>query len=196
VTRIDNLFPGESMRPPLRLLALLGLCGAAACAAGTSVPGAPTAASTSAPTVFDLAVGTWDWAKGDSTCQGDRHGISFSPDRREMLLTFDESLDTASKQRVVTYRILAAGSKIHPEVPFVIRAAMEGETRRTDAGELVVWDLILATPNRYHWHRTDWPNLAITGAIIRCGGNQPSGAVAAHGRGGAPIRVLGHPLPD
>ena len=161
------------MRAPLRLFALLGLSSAAACAPSKSIPAAPTAASTSALTVFDLAVGTWDWAKGDSTCLGNKHRISFSPNRREILLTFEEPLDTTSNDRVFTYRILAAGSKIHRELPFVIRAAMEGETRKTDAGDLVVWDLILATPNRYHWHRTDWPNLGITGAIIRCEGNQP-----------------------
>lgn len=162
------------MRAPLRLLALLGLSSAAACAPATSVPAGPTAAaSTSAPTVFDLAVGTWDGAKGDATCRGNKHRISFSSEPREMLLTFEEPLDTTSNERVFTYRIVAAGSKIHRETPFVIRGAMEGETRRTDAGKLVVWDLIMATPNRYHWHRTDWPNLGITGAFIRCDGNRP-----------------------
>jgi len=161
------------MRTLLRVLAVLALSSSAACASKVSPSAAQAAARAPALTVFDLAVGTWDWAKGDSTCLGNKHRISFSADRREMLLTFEEPLDTTSNQRVVIYRILAAGSGIHPEIPFVIRAAMEGETRRTDAGDPVVWDLIMATPHRYHWHRTDWPNLGITGAILRCDGDRP-----------------------
>lgn len=123
--------------------------------------------------MFDFARGTWDWARGDSTCLGNRHEISFSADQTQMLLTFEEPLDTASNDPVVRYSIIASGDAVHPELPFVIRASMEGESRTTDGGALVVWDLIMATPNRYHWHRTDWPNLGVTNAVVRCDGDQP-----------------------
>jgi hypothetical protein len=123
--------------------------------------------------VFALAAGHWDRARGDSTCLGNTHTISFSADRQQMLLTFREPVDTATMQRVVRYRVLAAGPQLHRESPFAIRAAMENEERRTDAGELVVWDLIMASVNRYHWHRTDWQGLALTGAVVRCAGTTP-----------------------
>jgi hypothetical protein len=163
----------ENMKTPLRAVALLGICGSTACAPNQPVPPAPTPAESQSLTVFDFAMGTWDWAKGETTCTGNKHRISFSKDRQEMLLTFEEPIDTATSQRIVVYRVVAAGSQLHPELPFVIRAAMEDETRTTAAGDTVVWDLIMATPNRYHWHRTDWPQMGITGAVVRCDENRP-----------------------
>jgi hypothetical protein len=124
-------------------------------------------------TVFDLAEGTWHWSVGEGTCQGNRHRIAFSDDRTQMMLIHDEPLDAASDERVTVYTILQSGAGLHPMTPYVIRAAMEGETRTTEAGESVVWDLVIATPDRYHWRRTDWPTNGLTGAIIRCDDRVP-----------------------
>lgn len=137
----------------------------------TTAPAPKPPAQSRKPSVYGLAEGTWDYAHGDSTCLGNRHTISFSPDRKEMLLTFEQPADSATNQRVFRYRITAAGAGILADLPFVIRAKMEGETRKTNSGELVVWDLVMATPNRYHWHRTDSPGVG--GAIVRCDGTQP-----------------------
>jgi hypothetical protein len=123
--------------------------------------------------VFSLAVGMWDWWRGDSTCLGNTHEITFSPDRSEMLLTFKAPIDTATGKRVVRYRILDVGPHLFPEPAQVLRASMEDETRRTDGGDLVIWDLVLATPNRYHWHRTDWEAGAVTRPIVRCVDGHP-----------------------
>jgi hypothetical protein len=60
-----------------------------------------------------------------------------------------------------------------PGMPMVIRAELADESRRTADGDLVVWDLVLASDNRYHWHRTDWPEGAVTMAVIRCDGTRP-----------------------
>jgi len=139
----------------------------------TTAPAPKPSAQSQKLSVYGLAEGTWDFAHGDSTCLGNRHTISFSPDRKDMLLTFEQPVDSAASQRVFRYRITAAGSGILPDLPFVIRAKMEGETRKTDSGEPVVWDLVMATENRYHWHRTDWPGVGVTGAIVRCDGTQP-----------------------
>lgn len=123
--------------------------------------------------MFDYAAGVWDTARGDSTCLENRHEISFSPDRSAMVLTFEGPLDSLSNDPNVRYRILAHGHGILDELPYVVRASMNGETRTTEAGELVIWDLVMATPNRYHWHRTDWPDLGVTNAVIRCAGRRP-----------------------
>lgn len=56
-----------------------------------------------------------------------------------------------------------------------IRGAIRGETRRTEGGEPVVWDLVLVGPNTYRWHRTDWPIGAFTKAVRRCPPNAASG---------------------
>lgn len=50
-----------------------------------------------------------------------------------------------------------------------IRGFIRGETRRTPDGELVVWDLVLSSPNTYRWHRTDWPWDGYTKEVLRCG---------------------------
>lgn len=131
----------------------------------------PTQAAASE--VFSLAVGTWDWWRGDSTCLGNPHEITFSSDRSEMSLTFKAPIDTATGKRVVRYRILEVGPHLFPEPAHVVRASMEDETRRTPDGYLVIWDLVLATPNRYHWHRTDWASGAVTRPIVRCVDGRP-----------------------
>jgi hypothetical protein len=130
------------------------------------------AGATADSLTFRLAAGTWDWMHGDTTCTTNPHTVSFSRDGRFMVLTFARA-DSATGQREYRYRILEAGKEVIPDVPHVIRAAMEGETRRTPDGKLVVWDLILASRNRYHWHRTDWPEMAVTNAIVRCSGTRP-----------------------
>jgi pimeloyl-ACP methyl ester carboxylesterase len=35
-----------------------------------------------------------------------------------------------------------------------------GETRKTESGDRVVWDLILLSPDSYCWRRTDWPPIS------------------------------------
>jgi hypothetical protein len=151
----------------LLLMAVFAACRATAPASGT------VAAQSEAGEIFRPVAGSGDWARGDSTCLGNTHTIAFGGQGREMVLTFREPIDSVSRQRVVRYKVLQAGSNVQPELPVVIRAAMEGETRRTESGVPVVWDLIMASPNRYHWHRTDWPNGGVTGAVIRCDGAKP-----------------------
>ena len=65
-----------------------------------------------------------------------------------------------NKDPVTRYRIQQAE-------PY-LRAKIEGETRTTPSGELVVWEVIMLSPDRYCWHRTDWSEGACTAAIERC----------------------------
>ena len=162
-------------RPIVRLVYLLVLTAlAVACARTVPVidPEAPNSAARAEET-FRLLEGTWDWARGDSTCQRDPHRLSFSTDRREMLLTYLRPDDSTGAPRVVRYQVLAQGKRVHPELPHVLRTAMEGETRKTPTGELVLWDIMLLSPNRYHWHRADWAEGGVTRALVRCDGTRP-----------------------
>jgi uncharacterized protein len=122
--------------------------------------------------IFRTAAGTWDWSKGDSTCTTSRrHSISFSPDFREMRIRF--AVAEPGRDSVYRYRIFGVGDNVVAGWERVIRAAMEGETRTTANGALAVWDLVLMSPNRFHWHRTDWDQANLTDAVVRCQGSRP-----------------------
>lgn len=170
----------------LLLVAAVGLLGGFASDAPASSRASPAGAGRLQDSTFAYVAGTWDWAKGDSTCRGNTHTLAFSPDGKVMTLTFKLPLDSTDASRVTRYRILAVGPAVAPELsPYALRGAIEGETRRTPAGALVVWDLVLASPNRYHWHRTDWPATAVTGPIVRCDGTRPMEMPVAPTGGGS-----------
>jgi hypothetical protein len=124
-------------------------------------------------TSYRLAEGTWGWARGDSVCQANTHTISFTPDRRTMKLVQNTLDDTSSAPRETSYEVLSAGPGKFLDFRHVIRGAIVGESRRTTTDDKVVWDLVLVTPNRYHWHRTDWPDDGMTIAILRCKDGKP-----------------------
>lgn len=113
--------------------------------------------------IYAAVAGTWDWAGADSVCVRDPHTISFSPDQRVMVLThtLPWTDSEGAEHRVAEYDILEA-SRRH------VRGRIRGETRRTDAGEPVVWDLVLRSRHEYRWHRTDWPKGSYTKPVRRC----------------------------
>jgi hypothetical protein len=114
--------------------------------------------------IFSRVSGTWDWAEAENVCADNPHTISFTENRDLMLLTTREPLELpdGKMESAFRYQILEHG-------PSHIRSALEGETRQTDTGELVIWDLILRPDGQaYCWHRTDWPDGACTREIMRC----------------------------
>lgn len=120
--------------------------------------------------IFTVVTGKWAWTTADSNCRTDPHTITFTSDRRGMIITeanpyrlSDGRLDT-----VAFYDILAHDRRS-------IRGAIRGETRLTDDSQLVVWDLVLRSRDRYSWHRTDWEPGAYTRDIERCNatGSEP-----------------------
>jgi hypothetical protein len=115
------------------------------------------AATSAQEDVFGRVAGTWRWEYRADDCQENPHTISFSEDRRFMILSYPLSKDT----HTVRYEILAIG-------PSAIRGKMLGETRTTPAGQTVVWDLVLVTPDSYCWHRTDWAPDGCTRLNVRC----------------------------
>lgn len=70
------------------------------------------------------------------------------------------SQDISSVDPVTTYDIEFVSQSI-------IRGAIRGETRVTDANEPVVWDLVLTGPDEYRWQRTDHPG-SYTASNRRC----------------------------
>ncbi|HWH02164.1 MAG TPA: hypothetical protein VN674_00615 [Gemmatimonadales bacterium] len=114
-------------------------------------------------TVFDVAQGVWKWTTSDSSCLQVRHTISFTPDRKVMIITHNKSYPTdhGTRDSVSYYDILRYDRSS-------IEGAIRGETRRTSKGALVVWDLVLKGPDTYAWHRTDWLPRSTTASVRRC----------------------------
>jgi hypothetical protein len=52
--------------------------------------------------------------------------------------------------------------------PTRIRGAIRGETRLTDDGVPVVWDLVMIGPDEYRWQRADWRFWQFTPSVRRC----------------------------
>ena len=112
---------------------------------------------------FVILPGTWGWTTDSGLeCHENPHDLSFSDDKSSMLLAFHQPLKNPSEkaEQTVRYRILATAPHL--------RMKIEGETRTTPTGELVVWDLVLLSRNKYCWHRTDWRRGACTASNERC----------------------------
>jgi len=114
-------------------------------------------------TVFDVAQGVWKWSNSDSTCRQVHHTISFSPDHKQMYYTSNKKIAAATgmNDSAFVYDIISYDRHS-------IRAFLRGETRKSTNGKLVIWDLVLKSPDMYAWHQADWPALETTAAIRRC----------------------------
>ena len=112
---------------------------------------------------FTVASGTWDWSGADGFCVKDPHTISFSADRSAMFIAHREPwTDSAGRShRVSEYELQYHDAS-------TIRGAIVGESRRTDEGVPVIWDLVLTSSASYAWHRTDWLAGATTKEVVRC----------------------------
>ena len=116
--------------------------------------------------IYAVVTGTWGWAEGETTCQNNPHTISFNADRSQMMIEFQKDFaprkDRFDKENSKAHYEIRGHSRSH------IRGFMLDEKRLTDGGELVVWDLVLTSPDSYRWRQTDWPEDGFTGEIVRC----------------------------
>ncbi|HEY4672492.1 MAG TPA: hypothetical protein VIG78_10530 [Gemmatimonadaceae bacterium] len=104
--------------------------------------------------------GRWDWSTHAHYCGDSAHVIAFAPDRKTMTISMPPSATDTGW--TATYDILSLGASR-------LRGASRGETRLTDKGVPVVWDLVLFGPDEYHWHRADWQSWMYTAGVRRCG---------------------------
>ena len=112
--------------------------------------------------------GTWGWTHlrdQRGSCAHNPHTMTLAPDRRTLLLRWREPLDSTGR-RETRYEVRGFASRS-------IRVVLEGETRRTAAGSLVVWDLVFLAPDIYTWHRTDWPAWHTTEPLELCSREAP-----------------------
>lgn len=133
-------------------------------AASDERPLPPTA---TADAIFAQLEGNWAWSSAKQGCAAGTHRLVVSPDRQQLRIIGAAAKEGEAPDTTV-YTVIEAGPQVLPWAPFTVRLDMQGEDRRTDAGALVKWDLVLMSRDRYHWHRTDWPEGGITAAIRRC----------------------------
>jgi hypothetical protein len=113
--------------------------------------------------IYQVASGRWDWADGDSSCVKNPHTISFSADHRVMTLSYQASRTDSSGAEPESWEYeISEVSRHH------VRGQIRGETRLDAKGSPVVWDLVLASPDVYYWHRADLPFFSVTRPVRRC----------------------------
>jgi len=124
----------------MRTAALI-VCVAALVAACATAPEVVTARS--------QLPGKWDWEKSEPRCGEAAGTFSFSPDGGQV------------RVNDIVYEVLADQGK-------TLRLRVVGETRKTDAGVPVEWDLLMLNADTFCWRRTDWTAGACTALLRRC----------------------------
>lgn len=61
----------------------------------------------------------------------------------------------------ISYKVLAVSGN-------VLTMFIEGEQRKTENGDPVVWSLVLANDREFRWRQTDWPKGDHTRPFKRC----------------------------
>jgi hypothetical protein len=115
--------------------------------------------------------GRWDWTSRARPCTDSAHTITFANDGRVMEIRQESDTGKGGASDPTVYDLLEV-------TPSRIRGAIRGETRKTNDGRPVVWDLVMFNVNEYHWHRTDWGSFGYTGAVLRCSPRQAGEGIA------------------
>ena len=110
--------------------------------------------------VYGVVSWTWNWAGRRGTCRDNPHTITFSPDRGTMVLSYARAIDD-DERREFAYELRGTTRS-------GVRGRIPGETRLTDNGEPVVWDLVLTSSDSHRWHTTDWLDGVFTPEVVRC----------------------------
>lgn len=119
--------------------------------------------NTEAPSVRDHLPGRWDRTDASPRCDLEAAQYSFSADGRQVRVWVPTGiyLGEVALGPTAAYEIIDA-------TPGVMRMSLIGETRSTEAGLPVVWDLLMLDTDSFCWHRTDWPVGACTKLWTRC----------------------------
>lgn len=112
---------------------------------------------------FTQLVGKWaPLVEGKVDC-ADSQTISFSKDLSVAAFQFSKPFkdDNGKEVRAVTYKILSVSDN-------TITMFLNGEKRRTNGGDPIVWTLVLIRENAYVWRQTDWGPGDSTVPFLRC----------------------------
>jgi hypothetical protein len=113
--------------------------------------------------IFQLVPGTWAWDNKPNACQGMTQRFEIASDRKTMRIYHSEPIEGFDGEKTSVTDYVIEGSE-----PGVLHTFIPAETRKTDAGEPVKWDLVAVGRNRIAWHRADWPEAGLTDMLRRC----------------------------
>lgn len=113
--------------------------------------------------IHDIVPGLWAWESREELCGGRTQRFVISPDRASMQIHHSEPIESATGDTTSVTDYVIEGSG-----PRVLHTYIPGETRLTDSGDPVKWDLVVIGRNRIAWHRADWPQGGYTGMLRRC----------------------------
>lgn len=104
--------------------------------------------------LLDEVVGTWDTV-GVKFCNGSgyTHKIELIENKTKVRFTFYKEGEKFVKDISNTY-IYTILETLDDRIVMQV----DGETRKTDSGELVIWEFIFEKNGEYSWRRTDWPS--------------------------------------
>jgi hypothetical protein len=136
---------------------------AAALMAGCAATATHPVSTTGPLSVRDQLPGRWDWVDAAPRCGASAAQLSFSADGQQVRVWVPTGvyLGEVALGPAAAYEII-------DEAPAAMRLRLIGETRSTEAGVPVVWDLFLLDADRFCWHRTDWQVGACTKPLTRC----------------------------
>ena len=142
-----------------RLATVASISVALAAAFSSSITGeSPTEGETL--TFQEIASGTWGLDIEGVGCNENPHTIEFSDDGAEMRLQYASGAGDG-RPAEFTYDVIGEG-------PAFMRMTLRGETRTTESGETVIWELVLLSGDRYCWRRSDWSPGGCTPPATRC----------------------------
>jgi hypothetical protein len=107
--------------------------------------------------------GTWIWEDGDAECRESPQTFEFTADRTGMTITIGPPTSSATE-----YVVEGVGTN-------VLHTRIIDESRLTDAGVPVKWDLVVVAPDVLAWHRTDWRPDGTSPRLVRCAQRAASG---------------------
>ena len=111
--------------------------------------------------LFAALAGTWG-LPGVGECGENPVTLRFSEDRRSLFHSYRIPIETSEGPvQYSRYEIVGVAGP-------AMRLRLDGETRSTESGTPVVWDLVLHGPDSFCWHRADWVPGACTPPRFRC----------------------------
>lgn len=115
------------------------------------------------PSIFAKIEGAWGTVDPTSfSCEATPQIFSVSSDYSHITIRSASQLAAGGEaSNTISYKVLA----VHGNV---LTMFIEGEQRKTDSGDPVVWSLVLANDREFRWRQTDWPKGDHTRPFKRC----------------------------
>lgn len=107
--------------------------------------------------------GKWGTPGSIASCDENSATIRFSSNGNEMRISYSKPVEGPGEVMATDFHYEVVGVAGNS-----VRMNLFGETRSTEAGELVVWDLVRLSEDAYCWHRADWKPGLCTPPRLRC----------------------------